>query len=1579
MSKHPSPGIGLGRVPVRIAGLYAAFGLLWIWLSDSALIWLGFNDNQWFLAGAVKGTAFVTATAVLLYWLVRREFRASQRSEGLLRAVVEGTTDAVFVKDREGRYLLFNEAAATFVGKPVASVLGKDDTALFDPADAERLMDRDRGIMTEGQVVTLDETITSAGVTRTYEATKAPFRDARGEVIGVIGVSRDVTQRKATEDALRVSEERYRELANAIPQIVWTAGPDGGLTDVNLKAEQYSGLAAADLTGWSWGRVVHPDDLANAVTEWTLALSDGVPRSFEMRLLRADGEFRWHIVRQFPIRDVNGEIESWVGTCTDIDDSKLAENALRETKTRLREAQRIARLGSWTWEPATDRVTWSDAEFELFGVDPQNVTPSFKAFLAMLHPDDRAIAVERVQNMRAGANEFANDMRIIRPDGSIAWIHSRARATRDAEGQIIRVEGTDQDTTARRVAELAAQESERQLQSAIEVAELGIIDIDYVTQSAVLSPRAADQFGFPPAISVSRVDLHSRFHPDDRAELERLTATALDPSGTGWFALEHRVVWKDGTIRWLNVRKQVAFTDGRPSRAVVVILDVTNRRSAEEALRASESRYRLMFEANPNPMWVYDIDSLKFLAVNETAVQKYGYSREEFLSMCIRDIRPDNEVQRLEFTVARLTPGPNRSTPWRHKKKDGTIFDVDVSSHDLPNQGGRSRLVMALDITERMRAEQARDELLARLQLHIDRMPLAYVLFDASMYFADWNPAAEKIFGYSRDEAIGQSLQLLVRPEDRLLIDTISTRLRAGDVTAHSINRNITRDGRIIVCEWHNTPLFDQSGAFLGVLSMTSDITDRVRGEEALRESERRLRLALEAAGAIAFTWNVQRDEVTRYFSNEPALPVTTERLGTLNDVRAQIYADDLSEFDVRLSASMAEGSEYRNQYRVVRPDGTLATLEEYGILDRTTDGTPLFLTGISIDISDRVAATDALRVSEERYRRLVAVLPTAVLVHDGDRILYCNPAFVQLVGAKSADQVLERPSFEWVSREDEPLVRERLAEMIASGEPVSGTEIRLLRIDGRLVPAYSVATPITGYGPHAFLVALSDLTERERATQLLRSVLSSVGDSIITVDEQGVIGSANPAALNQFGYAEDELVGQKLSILMPGSHRDTYDGFISTYLHTGESKVIGTGREVECLRRDGTHFMADLSVTEFQLEGERHFTVVLRDITERQRLQSQVIQAQKMEAVGRLAGGVAHDFNNLLTIINGYSDLLLMSNLPAEDNVRESIAIVRDAGERAARLTQQLLAFSRKAVVEPKVIDLNELVSNSARLLRRLIGEDILLAVVTSPKPIQVKADPGLLEQVIMNLCVNARDAMPTGGRLTIETTTIASEKSGTSRFARLSVSDTGHGMPDDVKEKIFEPFFTTKGVGKGTGLGLAVVHGVVSQSGGQISIESSVGGGTTFQILLPLNTESQSNEHSEAVRFASRGTETILLVEDEEAVRKITCLALKTQGYVVIEAEGGAEAMRLAEEHPGEIHLMVSDVVMPEMGGRQLLDAIRRHRPSLRVLFMSGYTDDAILMHGVVETKDAFIQKPFTPLALARRVREVIDASSK
>ena len=390
------------------------------------------------------------------------------------------------------------------------------------------------------------------------------------------------------------------------------------------------------------------------------------------------------------------------------------------------------------------------------------------------------------------------------------------------------------------------------------------------------------------------------------------------------------------------------------------------------------------------------------------------------------------------------------------------------------------------------------------------------------------------------------------------------------------------------------------------------------------------------------------------------------------------------------------------------------------------------------------------------------------------------------------------------------------------------------------------------------------------------------------------------------------------------------------------------------------------------------------RDVTESRALEEQLRQAQKMEAVGRLAGGIAHDFNNLLTAILGYAQLAA-ARLKQEDPMRIELSEIEKAGQRAADLTRQLLAFSRKQVLQPRVLNLNEIVGDTDKMLRRLIGEDIEFTTSLKDRLGSVRADTGQIEQVLVNLAVNSRDAMPKGGKLTIETSEVELDESYSAfhfdvqpgPYVLLAVSDTGTGMDAKTLSHVFEPFFTTKEAGKGTGLGLSTVYGIVKQSGGHVAVYSEPGVGTTFKIYLP-RVEGLPERASGSFKRAREagGTETVLVVEDEEAVRRLVCRSLEAHGYKTVPAASASEALLACEKHAGEIHLMLTDVVMPHLSGRELAQRIAALRPRMKVLFMSGYTDNAIVHHGVLDAGMPFLQKPFTPRSVAQKVREVLDA---
>ncbi len=497
------------------------------------------------------------------------------------------------------------------------------------------------------------------------------------------------------------------------------------------------------------------------------------------------------------------------------------------------------------------------------------------------------------------------------------------------------------------------------------------------------------------------------------------------------------------------------------------------------------------------------------------------------------------------------------------------------------------------------------------------------------------------------------------------------------------------------------------------------------------------------------------------------------------------------------------------------------------------------------------------------------------------------------------------------------------------------------------------------------------------------RWVTENIMDAVFLVDMDGRIVFANTRLFALTGYTEAELVGRPVFTLMTPEGAGQAQSRLEA---ARQGQDVAPYFETELIRKDGSQISIEANFSRVMKDGRVVARLgVVRDVTDRKLLEDQLRQAQKMEAVGQLSGGIAHDFNNLLTVIAGRGHLLL-AGMPPGDPGRRNVELIQQTAERAAVMTRQLLAFSRKQILTPKVLDLSTIVTGIQPILQRLIGENIDLVVEPSATPAWAKVDPGQVEQVIMNLAVNARDAMPEGGRLTFRTAHVTIDEA----YARshmgveagptvlLEVSDTGTGMTAEVQSHIFEPFFTTKPVGRGTGLGLATVYGIVKQSGGHIDVSSEPGRGSTFQIYLPLAEEAESEALAEtpASRHAG-GSETVLLVEDEEDVRELAREILTLMGYTVLTASEPAEALRISLEHTGVIDLLVTDVVMPGMSGRQLADRLTAERPGLKVMFMSGYTDNAIVHHGVLEPGTAFVQKPFTPESLTRKVRDVLDAA--
>jgi len=527
-----------------------------------------------------------------------------------------------------------------------------------------------------------------------------------------------------------------------------------------------------------------------------------------------------------------------------------------------------------------------------------------------------------------------------------------------------------------------------------------------------------------------------------------------------------------------------------------------------------------------------------------------------------------------------------------------------------------------------------------------------------------------------------------------------------------------------------------------------------------------------------------------------------------------------------------------------------------------------------------------------------------------------------------------------------------------------------------------------------------ADRALRRQAEQALREseahyrlLVESIHDyAICLLDAEGRVRSWNGGAERIFGYAPAEMRDSHISRLFR-----VLDGTqdLAAQILDAAARIGTYESEIWCTKQDGTALLASMLITAVRddaggtataTSGEsagmlRGFTLVCRDITEQMRIAEERMQSQKLEVIGRLAGSVAHDFNNLLTIVSGFTELLIQS-IEEDETHRMYLDEITKASNQAASLTQQLLAFGRRQLLQPRVIDVNEIVSDMETMLRRLIGENLELVTELYAAPSHVRADAVQMQQALLNLVINARDAMPNGGRVTIVTGNVSEAFAAGAEplsLVTLEVTDTGQGMDSQTLARIFEPFFSTKEIGKGAGLGLATVDGIVAQSGGRIRVSSTVGQGTTFRILLPSTGDLPDGVLTITPSVTSSGSETILLVEDEPALRRLSRRVLAQFGYTVLEAPNGQEALQLAEAYKGPINLVLTDVVMPRLGGRDLAERIHTSHPESKILFMSGYTDDAVVQHGVVTQEVSLLRKPFTPYALAARVREVLDSPKK
>ena len=1185
----------------------------------------------------------------------------------------------------------------------------------------------------------------------------------------------------------------------------------------------------------------------------------------------------------------------------------------------------------------------------------------------------------------------------------------------------------------RRRAREALQESEEHYRELVEGAENLVTQVDSEGKFTFVNDMAEKVFGLRPdeCVGLSAFDF---VHPDDR---ER-TREAFD----GWrrnlppsTSIENRQVSRSGEIRHMLWTSSIRVdADGKVSSINGIARDITERKRAEDALRESEERYRSLFEESPVSLWEEDFSDVKIyieglrdsgvkdlrgylenhpeavarcaalvkvVGVNRATLELYDAGTVEAFRDGLGTVFGEESCNVFREELVALADGDTRfesEAVTRTLKGDKNHIVLRWSVATGYEETVSKVLVSIMDITERKRAEKALRESEERYRLLFDTVSDGIMLFDAeTREFLDVNATALAMYGYTKDEFLKLSHgEITAQPEDsdRSIRETAKN---GADKIPLRLHRK--KDGTVFPVE------ISGSSFTLGVrdvlCGVVRDITERKRAEDALRDSGRSIEESQQLAHIGSWSWAVETDtvrwseELYRITQRDPQLPPPTYA-----EHSALYTAESWEKLSRSVERAVNEGISYELELDMVRPDGQVRSTSTLGEAVKDKSGRTVRLHGTVQDITERKRAEEAVRHERDRaeaYLDLAGVM--FVALNARGEIILLNRKACEVLGCE-ADQALGKRWFDaFLPKEQREEIRTVFARLMAGDlEPVKRLENAVVTTDGRKrVIAWHNSLLRNDQG--AIVGTLSsgeDITERRRTEEALREseerhrlLFESSRDAIMTLAPPSWrFTSGNAAAIEILG-AQDEadFVSRAPWEYSPPSQPDGLPSqgkakeMIETAMQEG-SHFFGWRHK----RLDGQEFPATVLLTRFELAGQALLQATVRDVSSERQLEEQLAQAQKMESVGKLAGGVAHDFNNILQAILGYADIALME--PTADRFPyEELVQIRDASERAAALVRQLMAFSRKQLLQMKVIDLGEVVGGIQKMLRRTIREDIELEIRVASATGKVNADVGQVEQILMNLAVNAQDAMPDGGTLAIETAEVFLDEAYASAHtgmnpgphAMVSVTDTGEGMDEETLDRIFEPFFTTKEVGKGTGLGLSTVYGIVKQHGGSVWAYSKVGKGTTFKIYFPraeAKGQDSAAEEARATDGIPRGSETVLVAEDDQTVRALTCAILTRKGYDVIEAADPEEAMRLVKGREGAVDLLLTDIVMPGMNGRELYERLRSVLPDLKVLYMSGYTDNAIGHHGFVDRDVDFIQKPVTAAGLAAKVRDVLDA---
>jgi len=1020
-------------------------------------------------------------------------------------------------------------------------------------------------------------------------------------------------------------------------------------------------------------------------------------------------------------------------------------------------------------------------------------------------------------------------------------------------------------------------------------------------------------------------------HPEYRRSTERFYFRQFLRKRKDGTLVEVNMWGRSQQILWVGQNVQLLQRDQEVIGFQAVLRDISARKQAEEALRISQERYRALFESSPEMLLTVNAQGT-LLTVNTATAAELGYEADELSGYPATLIAHPDDHGSMQQHFADCLSRPGEALRWSFRKmrKDGSVLWVREAARAVRNPDGQYDIVIVCtNVTEQKNMEAALTQTRQLLESIVEHIPHMVFVKDAQeLRYVQFNKAGEELTGVPREALLGKD-DFDFFPHEQATFFTARDRevLTSGivlDIPAEPIQ---TKHHGLRWLHTKKVPLYDEAGLPRYMLGISEDITDRKQHEEIEQGRLKQLAVQQTVLHGLA-----EHPAIHGGYPLEAFPTIAENAAHTLSVERASIWLfDDTQSTLILQDLFEVTPKQHRSGLRLPTdkyPSFVLALDQEPFALSAHDAQTDPRMSELTLDYLAPLNINAVLDAPIRRHGRVIGIL---CIEHVGSTRTWA-PEEQTFAGslAAMATLTLEASDRREAQEALEHHVRERTDEL-------------------------------------------------RRTTGHLETIIEESPLAMIELDQTGLITTWNAAATALFGWTKDEVLGQELPYVPPGQEEESKDLWTAAM-----SGAAPRNLELCRQRKDGTLVEVNMWGSSLQGPGSQAVGAIgfFVDITKHKQLEDQLRQAHKMEAIGRLAGGVAHDFNNLLTVINGGATLLL-EQVRAEDPLNHLLTQILTAGQRAAALTKQLLAFSRRQVLTFQIFDLNEALSSISSMIERLIGEDISLVRNLDSQPCTIRADRGQIDQVVLNLAVNAKDAMPAGGTLTMATQALLITPDNPvphptllpGAYAHLSIRDSGEGMDRTTLSHIFEPFFTTKEDGKGTGLGLATVYGIVNQSQGFIFVDSTPGEGSIFDLYFPLVEAPALTTSAPLLSRPHGGQETILLVEDQQAVRLLLTQALSDYGYTLLEASSGQEALRLVAATQTPIHILLTDVVMPKMTGPTLAEHLRQRWPELRVLFMSGYAEGSVLPTFLAEPGTGFIQKPFLPTELAQKLRELLD----